>query len=1309
MRLATVSWAFVCLAACAAFAAAAPPNVLVILADDLGYSDLGAYGGEIDTPHLDRLAAGGLRFAQGYNTARCWPSRGALLTGYYPQAIRRDALPGGKGGNAGGRPTWARLLPELLAPAGYVSYHSGKWHVDGDPRQQGFVRSLQIEGGQNDYFDPDGITVDGKPIAGGRDFYVTTAVGDHAAECLRAHAAQHPGKPFFQYVAFTAPHFPLQAPADLVAKYRERYRAGWDAVRQARYERIRRSGLVTAPLAAVERMVGPPSQPKPDTLAKLGAGEVDRPVPWDELSAEQREFQATKMAIHAAMVEAMDRAVGRIIAELEAQQSLDDTLILFASDNGASAEILVRGKGHDPSLAAGGAGTYLCLGPGWSSVANTPFRRHKTWVHEGGIATPWIVHWPKGIATRGAVRTQPVHVIDVVPTVLELAGVSLPREHDGKPVPPLHGQSFARALADAAAPPAHDTLWWCHQGNRAIRSGDWKLVAAQGDPWELYDLATDRTETENRAADQPEKVAALEAEWTRIAGECAALAAADGEAGGPARAQRSGKRIRAQPVAAKRSERRPNIIYVMTDDQGYGDIAAHGNPVIRTPHLDRMHGESVRLTEYHASPTCSPTRAALMTGRHEFRSGVTHTIHERERLALSATTLPQILKSAGYTTGIFGKWHLGDEDDYQPGRRGFDRVFIHGAGGIGQSFPGSCGDVPRNSYFDPVIRSDGKFVRTKGYCTDVFFDAALEWIDARRKTDERFFCYITPNAPHGPLDCPPGSDEPYLAKLEAAGIVNPKQRAEIAKFYGMIENIDTNIGRLMHKLDEWGVAQDTLVVFTTDNGTATGAAVFNDGMRANKGSPYRGGTRVPSFWRWQGSLPAGMNMPSLTAHIDVLPTLCDLAGVTIPADVAGKVEGRSFAPLLRGARIAWPDRPLITHVGRWKRGKAAESRYDHCRIRDGQWSLVNAKNRRDAWELYDIATDPGEKTDVAREHPDIVARLAATYDAWWQDVQKDLVNEDLDGPAENPFKAAYWKQFGRDDRPAEPAATLADVPYGPHPKQVMHFWKTPAATAAKPAPLLLFIHGGGWQGGDRLSGLGSLLPAMLGAGVSVASVEYRFIKEAMDAGIDPPVKAPLADAARALQTVRSKAAEWQIDPTRIAASGGSAGACTSLWLAFHDDMAEPTSADPVARQSTRLLAAAVSGAQTTLDPAQMQAWTPNSRYGGHAFGFMRDPAKRDTQFAEFLAARDRLLPEINRYSPYALVSPDDPPIYLQYPQPPELGQPQKDPTHTANFGVKLKERLDAAGVPCELVYPGAAGVTHANVQDYLLEKLAGRK
>jgi arylsulfatase len=498
------------------------PNVLVILADDLGFSDLGCYGGEIDTPNLDRLAAGGLIYTQGYNTARCWPTRAALLTGYYPQAIGRDSLPGGKGGAQGSRPPWAPLLPRRLVPAGYRSYHSGKWHLDGKPLREGFAHSLDVTGdGQSNFFDPRGVTEDGKAVDAGDDFYVTTAVGDHAVTCLTEHARDHAGKPFFHYVAFTAPHFPLHAPAEGIAKYRDRYRAGWEKVRAERATRLAAQGIVTTDLSAIERDLGPPYH-FADALKALGSDEVNRPVPWDSLSESQQEFQATKMAIHAAMVDVMDREVGRIIQQLVAMNALDNTLIVFLSDNGASAEMMIRGEGHDPSAPPGSRKSFLCLGPGWSTCANTPFRRHKTWVHEGGIATPWIVHWPAGIPAKGALRHQPVHAIDLVPTVLEVARV--PAE-ESQLAPALQGKSFAASLTDAEASPAHETLWWCHQGNRAVRVGDWKLVAAKGDPWELYDLASDRCETKNRAAEQPDRVAALEQEWNRIADECRGMTA----------------------------------------------------------------------------------------------------------------------------------------------------------------------------------------------------------------------------------------------------------------------------------------------------------------------------------------------------------------------------------------------------------------------------------------------------------------------------------------------------------------------------------------------------------------------------------------------------------------------------------------------------------------------------------------------------------------------------------------------------------------------------------------------------------------
>ena len=284
-------------------------------------------------------------------------------------------------------------------------------------------------------------------------------------------------------------------------------------------------------------------------------------------------------------------------------------------------------------------------------------------------------------------------------------------------------------------------------------------------------------------------------------------------------------------------------------------------------------------------------------------------------------------------------------------------------------------------------------------------------------------------------------------------------------------------------------------------------------------------------------------------------------------------------------------------------------------------------------------------------------------------------------------------------RPQIPPPTIADVPYGTHPKQVLDFYK---ATSDKPTPLVFMMHGGGWTHGSKQPvGVANFLKA----GISVVSIEYRFTSDAEAAGHWPPVEWPMQDAARALQFVRSKAAEWNIDKQRIGMTGGSAGACTSLWLAFHDDMADPKSSDPIAHESTRLTCAAVSAPQTTLDPQQMKDWTPNSVYGGHAFGFKGDPKKHTTQFQEFLAGREKVLPWIKEFSPYELVSSDDPPIYMSFPAPPALGQDQKDPTHTANFGVKLQEHCKEKGVECELNYPGAPDVKHGNIDAFLIEKL----
>ncbi len=499
--------------------AAQRPNVVVIVADDLGYSDLACYGGEIATPNLDALARDGLRFTQFYNTARCWPSRAAILTGYYAQAVRRDAVPEVRSGTSGVRPPWARLLPQMLRPLGYRSYHAGKWHVDGSPLEGGFDHSYSLDD-HDRHFAPKRHREDGTAlpaIAEGSGYYSSAAIADHAIAHLRAHQDQHAAQPFFAFVAFTAPHFPLHAPPADVARYQDKYQRGWDAMRVERWERMQALGIGGSALAPIERDVGPPYA-FPTALAALGPREVNRPVPWDGLDAEQRVFQAAKMAVHAAMVDRMDREIGRVLAQLDAMGATANTLVFFLSDNGASAEMMVRGDGHDPHAACGTGATFLSLGPGWSSLANTPFRRHKSWVHEGGIATPMLVRWPHGIAARGELRRTPGHVVDLVPTILEVAGAESAATLSGMSLVPQFATEVARA---------ERSLWWLHEGNRALRVGDWKIVATKDGAWELYDLGTDRSETNDLAAAMPEKVRAMAAAWTHQTEACFALARQD--------------------------------------------------------------------------------------------------------------------------------------------------------------------------------------------------------------------------------------------------------------------------------------------------------------------------------------------------------------------------------------------------------------------------------------------------------------------------------------------------------------------------------------------------------------------------------------------------------------------------------------------------------------------------------------------------------------------------------------------------------------------------------------------------------------
>jgi len=428
------------------------------------------------------------------------------------------------------------------------------------------------------------------------------------------------------------------------------------------------------------------------------------------------------------------------------------------------------------------------------------------------------------------------------------------------------------------------------------------------------------------------------------------------------------------------SAQQPNIILVMTDDQSYADLACHGNPHVKTPNIDTLHSQSVRLTNFHVSPTCSPTRAALMTGRYNNRTGVWHTIMGRSLLRADETTMADIFAAGGYRTGIFGKWHLGDNYPFRPQDNGFQDVLVHKGGGIGQGI-----DYWGNDYFDDTYYRNGVREKFEGYCTDIWFDEAMKFIETNK--DRPFFCYIPTNAAHGPFNVPDKYSDPY----EAKGLESIRSR-----FYGMITNIDDNMGKLTQRLEDLNLWDNTILIFMTDNGgdKAGDSDKYNANMRSYKGSMFDGGHRVPFFINWpDGGLEGGRDIGNLTAHIDLLPTLIELCGLEKPSDV--HFDGTSLTPLLTGDAADWPERTLVVdsqrvdHPIKWRRSATMTDR----------WRLINGEN------LYDIHADPGQRNDIAGQHPEVVQTLRADYEKWWDDVSERFADYPaiiVGAPEQNP-------------------------------------------------------------------------------------------------------------------------------------------------------------------------------------------------------------------------------------------------------------------------------------------------------------------
>jgi arylsulfatase A-like enzyme len=460
------------------------------------------------------------------------------------------------------------------------------------------------------------------------------------------------------------------------------------------------------------------------------------------------------------------------------------------------------------------------------------------------------------------------------------------------------------------------------------------------------------------------------------------------------------------PARAADAPRRPNVLLIITDDQGYGDLGCHGNPKIKTPNLDRLASQSTQFPYFYVCPVCSPTRAGLMTGRYNYRTGIVDTFLGRSMMRPDEVTLAEMLAAGGYRTGIFGKWHLGDNYPLRPIDRGFQEALVCTGGGLTQP-----SDPPGNTYFDPILLHNGKQKKTKGYCTDVFTDAALEFLG--REAEKPFFAYVAFNAPHTPLQVPDSYLEPYkkmnLAHSEFPSPGHPlpgKANEEVtARVYGMVTNIDDNVARLLAKLDELKIAGDTIVIFMTDNGPQQ--VRYNAGLRDRKGSVFEGGIRVPCYWRWPGKFRAGGKANTIAANIDVAPTLLEACGVAKPAKV--RFDGLSLLPLLEGRRVEWPDRTLFFQ---WHRGDEPQ-RYRSCAARSQKWKLVQPLGSFDTkmpekpeFMLFDMANDPLEMKDVAADHPDVVAKMRKAYEDWFTDVSAAGFappRVHLGAPQENPL------------------------------------------------------------------------------------------------------------------------------------------------------------------------------------------------------------------------------------------------------------------------------------------------------------------
>ncbi|MEM6691251.1 MAG: sulfatase-like hydrolase/transferase, partial [Planctomycetota bacterium] len=914
------------------------PNIVLIMADDMGYSDVGCYGGEIKTPNIDSLAAGGLRFTQFYNTGRCCPTRASLLTGLYPhEAGIGHMVYGDKG--PGYHPYLNQqcvTIAEVLRDAGYRTMMTGKWHVGHQkgqwPSDRGFEDFYGIHIHVDSYFKVlpncpvyhnDKLVIE--PTANpentlhpDQEWYTTDVFTDWSLNFLDEAAKDD--RPFFLYTAYNSPHWPLEAPDESIDSYDGKYDGGWDELRSSKLEEMRRLGIVSK-----ETELSPSNCPT-----------------WESLSAADQKELAFRREIYAAQVDRMDQNIGRIVAKLRDLGKLENTLILFLSDNGCCAEGGMFGyqwkKNHRDNFAKWrkSSGRSSSTGEAWSNVSNAPFRMHKRWVHEGGIATPLIAHWPKLIRDGGKLSQQVGHVIDVMATCVDVAAAEYPAEHHGEKIKPASGVTLLPALKQTDDRRSR-SIYWEHETHAAIRDGDWKLVtldATKADAWELYDLSQVRTETQDLAEQHPERVDQMKQQWIAWANEANVL---------PWPKDRNLSKAKAA-VSDVGEASKPNVIFFMADDMGMGDTSAYQSFTgsadevqVHTPSMERLARMGVRFTDAHTpSSRCSPTRYGLLTGRDPWRTRLKHWVlfgaQGDPLIEKDRPTLATLFGSQGYRTGVVGKWHVGllyrrsdgsisdsleDADLTQPLADGPVDHGFQFARFNSRSHGSSAPNTKTRKKGGPGFIHDRELVSVKG--PNSFFekgpkayilselggqysDHAIDFLSSHLKggTDESkpFFLYYPSNSNHKTH-----TPDDEIAGVPIKGHSKTKSGQPGTTRMDYVYENDVALGRLITWLEAnedprrpgHKLVENTIVIFTSDNGAESNKKAFTGPFRSYKASCYEGGHRVPFLVSWKAggvgdgdSTTAGRDNSTPISLSDMFATFSEVLDVPLPDLAAGE-------------------------------------------------------------------------------------------------------------------------------------------------------------------------------------------------------------------------------------------------------------------------------------------------------------------------------------------------------------------------------------------------------------------------------------